>query len=77
MPRRTPNAIAVTRQRRGLKQKQLARAARIDVPRVSQLEAGYMLPTKRELAAITTKLGVAERALYGPKALALIREEEE
>jgi transcriptional regulator with XRE-family HTH domain len=76
VPRRTPNGIAVRRARKGLGQKHLAKRLKTDVPRISQLELGYMLPTRAELDALREVLDVRPSELYGPKALALIRSEE-
>jgi transcriptional regulator with XRE-family HTH domain len=76
VPRRTPNGIAVRRARKGLGQKHLAKRLKTDVPRISQLELGYMLPTKQELDALCSVIQARPSELYGPKALALIRSEE-
>jgi transcriptional regulator with XRE-family HTH domain len=53
----------------------LGRALKMDAPRVSQMEAGLMLPTADELRVIADLLGCAATELYPPRWLKAILEE--
>lgn len=80
VPRTTPNAIRALRlaarfHGRRITQTQLARALHTDGPRVSQMEAGYLLPTARELATLCKVLRCDPVELYPRPWLDLLMEE--
>ncbi len=62
------NAIRLQRVLAGLKQIQLAQAARISCPRLSQIECGYVPPRPDELARLAKVLGVDVNVLGGKAA---------
>lgn len=81
MPLQVPNRIRAMRQERRftgrrVTQGTIARALRTDAPRVSQMEAGFMLPNARELRAIATLLRCEVEDLYDGRWLTAIFEEE-